>query len=192
MKALLFSGGIDSTALAWGLRPERLLFVDYGQLAAPGERRAACAIVRELGAHFDEVTIDARQIGSGAMVGGIPVSNAAPEFWPFRNQFLVTVAAMRYADVPLEAIMIGSVMGDDVHPDGTLAFREALAGLLNVQAGPELEAPGADVTTEEMISLYGVPPTLLGWTYSCHTGEWACGSCRGCHKHNQIMAAAAP
>ena len=191
MRVLLFSGGIDSTVLAWWLRPERLLFVDYGQLSAPGEERAAVPVARDLGLPLDVRRVDLRPFGHGTMAGTAALNPGAPEFWPYRNQVLVTLAAMAYADRNPLSILIGTVLGDDVHPDGSVAFREAMNGILAAQGNTTLEAPGAGSTTEQLIALSRAPLSVLGWTYSCHTGEWACGRCRGCIKHAQVMAWAA-
>ncbi|HMN26199.1 MAG TPA: 7-cyano-7-deazaguanine synthase, partial [Ignavibacteriaceae bacterium] len=40
-KLLLFSGGLDSTALLFLLKPDKALLIDYGQKAFEGELRAA-------------------------------------------------------------------------------------------------------------------------------------------------------
>ena len=188
MRILLFSGGIDSTVLAWWLRPERLLFVDYGQVAAAGEQRAAEAVASALGLPLEMRTVDLRTFGHGSMAGGSSLNPEAPEFWPYRNQMLVTLAAMAYADQQPDSILLGSVAGDEVHPDGTDAFRAAMDALLCVQSRTKLDTPGAGFTTEQLIERTSAPITLLGWTFSCHTGEWACGTCRGCVKHEQVMA----
>ena len=191
MRVLLFSGGIDSTVLASWLRPERLFFVDYGQVSAPGEERAAISIARDLGLPLDVRRVDLRAFGRGTMTGGAALNPDAPEFWPYRNQMLITMAAMAYADRAPLTIVIGTVLGDDVHPDGSAAFREAMTVVLATQGNTTLEAPGGAATTEQLIAISGSPLSLLGWTFSCHTGEWACGRCRGCIKHEQVMAWAA-
>jgi 7-cyano-7-deazaguanine synthase len=55
---LLFSGGIDSTCLAWMERPDRLTFIDYGQIPAAGEQRACEAIAADLGFRLDVLRAD--------------------------------------------------------------------------------------------------------------------------------------
>lgn len=192
MKVLLFSGGIDSTAIAWEHRPDRLFFVDYGQRAARGEFRAVSAIASELKLPLDVRSSDLSSFGHGTMVGGISLNPAAPEFWPYRNQMLITLAAMVYAGQSVEALMLGSVSGDEVHPDGTAEFRKAMNALLSAQSSIRLEAPACHMKSEELVRKSGAPLALLGWTFSCHTGEWACGSCRGCTKHEQIMGTVFP
>ena len=96
MRVLLFSGGIDSTCIAWLERPDRLAFVDYGQIPAKGELRACRSIADALDLPLDVHTADLRSFGGGLMAGGA-AEGAAPEFWPFRNQMLITLAAMYYA-----------------------------------------------------------------------------------------------
>src|SRR4051812_5109212 len=93
-RLLLLSGGMDSIALAWAIRPDLSLTIDYGQLAAPGEIRAAKAVCAELGLGHKVLKIDCSGIGSGDMAGARP-SEVAPvsEWWPFRNQLLVTMGA---------------------------------------------------------------------------------------------------
>lgn len=188
MRALLFSGGIDSTALAWWLKPEKLLFVDYGQVAANGELRAAKSVAKAIDRKLDVRSIPLRQFGQGSMAGDLSASSPVPEFWPYRNQALITVAAMAYADLPISSIIIGTVSGDgDRHADGRIEFVETMNRLLEMQGGPKLEAPAIKVTSEQLIADTRVPQSVLGWTFSCHTGEWACGACAGCVKHDEIM-----
>src|SRR5688500_9014701 len=94
--ALLLSGGMDSIALAWWKRPDLAFTVDYGQLAAAEEIDASAAICRELGTPHVVLRLDARELGSGDMAGSSPDPNApASDWWPYRNQFLVTLVAMK-------------------------------------------------------------------------------------------------
>jgi 7-cyano-7-deazaguanine synthase len=189
LRLLLFSGGIDSTAIASMERPDLLFFVDYGQLAAAGELRAARAISAVLEVPLDVHCADLSSFGAGAMVGGKVVSPTAPEFWPFRNQMLVTLAVMAHADrEPLE-ILIGTVAGDQVHPDGTQAFVTSMNTLLESQGDYRLRAPAIGLSAEGLMARARLPREILGWTFSCHTGEWACGQCRGCSKHDELKLA---
>lgn len=187
MKVLLFSGGLDSTALAFWLRPHRLLFVDYGQLSAQGELRAATKISSELGLDLDTRRVDARSCGAGDMAGGISISDQASEFWPYRNQFLITLAAMTYASEPTLSILVGTVRTDRVHPDGHPIFFRKLQAVLRTQADVQIEAPAQSITTKTLIKRAGVPRDILGWAFSCHRTDYACGQCRGCTKHFEIM-----
>jgi len=86
----------------------------------------------------------------------------------------------------LSEIMVGTVRTDRQHPDGRRKFIGAMNRLLQSQSAITLRAPAAAETTEELVARSGVPFSLLGWTFSCHTGEWACGQCNGCRKHLQV------
>lgn len=189
MKVLLFSGGMDSTALAWSLRPERLTFINYGQIPAAGEERACRAISNELGLPLDVHNVDLLAFGSGAMAGRKQQDGAQPEFWPYRNQMLITLAAMAYETQGLSALIIGTVRSDRAHPDGRAAFVRTIDRLLLIQSNVRVLAPAAKLSSQELVRQSEVPLSLLGWTFSCHTGEWACGQCRGCNKHGEVMAA---
>ena len=187
MRVLLFSGGLDSTALAFLLRPDHLLFVDYGQVSAEGELRAAKKISSELELNLETRQVNARACGAGDMAGGVTLSNEAPEFWPYRNQFLITLAAMTFAKESELSISIGTVRTDRVHPDGRPAFLRKLQAALRSQADVRIEAPAISITSRTLIKRAGVPGDILGWAFSCHRANYACGQCRGCAKHFQIV-----
>lgn len=190
LKILLLSGGIESTALAYWLKPDQTLTVNYGQIAAEGEERAAAEIARELSIPHAISRIDARDLGQGTMVGQSGTnSEAAPEWWPFRNQLLATVAAMRFAGSGQGEIIVGTVASDAVHCDGRAEFVDAMDAVLSSQKpGFRYRAPALRMSTAELILKSGVSRSLLGWTFSCHVATPPCGECRGCLKHIEIMA----
>lgn len=188
MKLLLFSGGLDSTALAHWLKPDKLLFINYGQFQAQGELQAATKIASELDLSLDVREIDCRSMGSGQMVGKPSLSIAAPEFWPYRNQLLITLAGMAYAaEVKLE-ILIGTVRTDRIHPDGTAKFLNSMRRLLRAQGSATLEAPASRLSSATLQQRAKVPIEILSWAFSCHRANLACGQCRGCTKHFETLA----
>jgi len=189
VKALLFSGGIDSTAIAAWQRPDILVTVDYGQAPAGGELRAATAIAERLGLRHQVIRIDCRQLGQGHLAGreASPLG-AAPEWWPYRNQWLVTVCAMRFVSEGLRDVLIGTVAGDEVHRDGRPAFVDALDMLLSLQeGGVRLRAPAIGLRSEDLLERAPGVAGLLPWTFSCHVADQACGQCRGCAKHRMVL-----
>lgn len=194
VKALLFSGGIDSTAIAVWQRPDLLVSVDYGQAPAGGELRAATAIAERLALHHEIIRIDCRQLGQGHLAGrDASALGAAPEWWPYRNQLLVTVCAMRFVSDGLKQVLIGTVAGDEVHHDGRPAFVDALNTLLNLQeGGVNLLAPAIGLSSETLLERVPGVAELLPWTFSCHVSDQACGQCRGCAKHRMVLAKAGP
>ena len=97
MKVLLLSGGIKSTCLAKTWKPDVCLTIDYGQIPAAGEIRAAKNVAKFFGLPHRLLDINAASLGSGQMAGKPKIKQATiPELWPFRNQFLVTLAAMKF------------------------------------------------------------------------------------------------
>jgi 7-cyano-7-deazaguanine synthase len=160
------------------LKPEKLVFFDYGQRPAKGEARASHAVAAALGVELDVRRADMSAFGHGTMsISGAPLASAskAPEFWPYRNQMLITFAAMMYAAGPLTEILIGTVVGDDTHPDGSREFVSNIDELVRLQSGVRVSAPAIEMTTLQLVRKAAVPKSVLGWTFSCHTGEWACG-----------------
>lgn len=188
---LLLSGGIDSIALAAWRRPAVCLTVHYGQRPALAEIRSSERVCQELGLHHEILDIPLRSIGSGLLAGleHVPASTN-PEFWPFRNQFLITLGAMAAMRHCLNKVVIGTVRSDRRHKDGSVQFVEAMGDLLALQEGSiALEAPAMHLSSTELVRTSGVTVELLGWAHSCHTAEMACGQCPGCNKHSEIMQA---
>lgn len=188
MKALLLSGGMDSIAVAFWQRPEIAITIDYGQRAAEAEIAAASQVAKEIGMQHEIITIDCRVIGSGDMAGNDALDVApVPEWWPFRNQLLVTFAAARGIVLGVTEVMTGSVSSDGTHADGRPEFYDAMDRVTAVQEGGiRISAPALTMTTAELVRRSGVPREILAWAHSCHTGNLACGQCRGCVKHYQV------
>lgn len=193
MRVLLLSGGIDSTALAAWQRPDACLTVDYGQGPARGEMAAAASVAAELGLRHHALRVDLSELGIGPLAGKPPSELAeAPEWWPYRNQMLLTLAGMRFVAEGLAEIMIGAV-ATDVHADGRPPFIDAVDGLMALQEGNvRVTAPALHLTSAEVVRRAGLDRGLLGATFSCHVMEYACGRCRGCEKHEEVLASLDP
>jgi 7-cyano-7-deazaguanine synthase len=189
--AILLSGGIDSAALAFWKKPRLAITVDYGQHPADAEIQSATIIARELGIEHQVVRTKFRELGSGLLAGTPQVALApSPEWWPYRNQLLVTIGAMAAICKGCSALIIGTVASDHLHADGTREFVSALDALLGLQEGSmRLSAPALDMTSAELVEVSAIPDALLAWCHSCHTGDLACGHCRGCVKNEQTKSA---
>lgn len=187
--AILLSGGMDSIALAYWLRPSIAITVDYGQVAAEAEIRASKTICSQLGIMHDVLTIDCRAIGSGEMAAATPAQVApAREWWPFRNQLLITFAAARLIKLGQKRLLVGSVKTDGEYQDGRKEFYARIDQIVSSQEGGiRVEAPAIDMTTEELIRKSGIGFDLLAWSHSCTHGNLACGVCRSCIKHRCVM-----
>lgn len=190
MRVLLFSGGVESACLAAMTKPDLALTIDYGQVCAPGEIRAAKHIASIIGMDHRVIEVSLGHLGAGEMTG-FPSDDSedrVPEHWPFRNQMLLTVAAMALADCDLRELIIGTVLTDSVHNDGTPEFLSAMERLLQTQLSDfKLSAPASTMTTDDLVRSSGVGRDLMGWTFSCHRAEVACGACRGCNKSLELF-----
>jgi len=188
--ALLLSGGMDSIAIAYWLRPQCAITVDYGQKPAAAELRAASAVSTALGIDHHVIVADLSALGSGDMAGSAALSVAAlSEWWPFRNQMLLTLGAMRAVALGVNRLLIGTLATDGGHADGRSEFVEAMDRVLRAQEGAiSLEAPAINLTAAQLIRESGVPMEILAWAHSCHVSDYACGLCRGCRKHYETLA----
>ena len=187
-KAILLSGGMDSIALAYWLRPEVAITLDYGQRAAEAEITAATRVARILGMEHYVLRIDCSSLGSGDLVGSEPISDAPiTEWWPYRNQMLVTLALMKAIQLGVGELMVGSVKTDAQHLDGTPELYEQLSKLVSMQEGEiKVTAPAIGLTTVELVQKAGIPDRILMYAHSCHTSNFPCGRCHGCNKYMYV------
>lgn len=187
--AVLLSGGMDSIAVAYWRKPEAAITIDYGQQPAAAEMRAAAAAAETLGLEHHVVRADLSALGSGDMAGSAALAVApVSEWWPFRNQMLITLAAMKGVTIGVERLLIGTLQTDEFHADGRAAFIKAIDALLRLQEGAmTLDAPAIALSAVELVRTSGVPMELLAWAHSCHVADYACGLCRGCRKHYETL-----
>ena len=181
-KAILLSGGMDSIALAYWMHPEVAITLDYGQRSAEAEITAASQVANILSMEHHVLRIDCSSLGSGDLVGTTPIGNApVSEWWPYRNQMLVTLALMKAIQLGVCELMVGSVKTDAQHTDGTAAFYEQLSKLVLMQEGSiKVTAP------VELVKRSGIPENILMYAHSCHTSNHPCGRCHGCTKYMYV------
>jgi 7-cyano-7-deazaguanine synthase len=187
--ALLLSGGMDSLSIAWWKRPDFAITLNYGQLAAQAELSASSSICKYLGISHQILNIDCRSLGSGDMAGAQANSHApASDWWPYRNQMLITLAAMKAISLGVTHLWLGTVKTDNAHQDGTTEFIDAISKLMFLQEGAILiEAPAIGFSTAELVRVSGIPADLLAWAHSCHKADVPCGNCRGCNKYFEVF-----
>jgi 7-cyano-7-deazaguanine synthase len=189
MKGLLLSGGLDSTALAYKHKPDIAFNINYGQCAAEAENRAAHAVCDALSIKLISIEIDCSDLGSGDLTGR-PAIGIAPksDWWPFRNQLLITLCAMKAVEFDCSSILIGTVKSDQYHTDGTPEFvRNINQLMISQEGGLKIEAPDINLTTTELIRSSNVPFELLALSHSCHKANLPCANCRGCNKHYSTL-----
>ena len=180
---------MDSIALAYWKRPTVALTLDYGQLAAEAEIEASTALARELGMDHHIIRAELRVLGSGDMAGTDANRHApASDWWPYRNQMLVTLAAMKAVTIGVEHLMLGTVTTDQTHRDGTLEFIDKMDALLACQEGKlRVTAPAIDMSTVQLILTSKAPRSLIALAHSCHKASVPCGQCRGCNKYFETL-----
>lgn len=187
--AILLSGGMDSICLTYWERPDLALTIDYGQLSALGEIQAARVVSRNLDIPHEVISVNCRKLGSGDLAGKPHLESApASEWWPFRNQLLLTLAGMRAIQFGINRLIFGSVKTDSFHQDGRAEFFEKMSDVFSLQEGHiVVSAPAINLTTPELVRASGIPRSLLAWAHSCHISRYACGHCGGCEKYYWVM-----
>lgn len=187
--ALLLSGGVDSAALAYAQQPDLAITVDYGQVTADAEIHAAQQICTERDLSHTVIRADCSDLGTGSMAEHEQIEAAStPDWWPFRNQLIITLAAMHAVKHDIDQLIVGTVESDREHADGRPAFIEKMDDIVSFQEGSiTIVTPAIDQTSTELVETSGAPLSLLAWTHSCHTSNNACGECRGCTKRSEVM-----
>lgn len=180
VSVLLFSGGIDSTLLASVYRPDLLLFIDYGQVCAQGELKAASQIAGLINIPLEKLHIALGGLGIGRLSG----QKSSSSFWPLRNQALLTLAAMRFSSA--KEIWIGT-SPKDIYKDCTSEFISAFSNLLAIQnSKTKVSAPLFETSFSDLVKK--LPNKgILNLTFSCHSGELPCGNCAGCKKNATFL-----
>lgn len=187
---LLLSGGLDSTTLAYTHNPDLTVTVDYGQCCADAEIQASAQIADQLNLEHEVIKVDCKNLGTGTMAGRQETDlGSAPEWWPYRNQLVITLVAMDVVRRGADRLLVGAVADDQNHADGQAKFFELLDSLLSFQEGNlGVEAPVVDKTTEGLVREANPPESLLGWTHSCTTSDEACGECSSCKKRQRVLS----
>ncbi|MEW6552244.1 MAG: 7-cyano-7-deazaguanine synthase [Campylobacterota bacterium] len=190
MTALLLSGGIDSISILYWKKPDIALTIDYGQNCSKAEISAAKYACNVLKIKHYVLTIDCSELGSGDLSKNMTTHELAPfsDWWPFRNQLLITFAAMYLLKFNVKKILIGSLKADEQFKDGTDEFTRLISKLISFQEGGiSIEAPAIDMSSIELIKKSNIPLSLLLCAHSCHKKNIPCGSCRGCNKYLSVI-----
>jgi 7-cyano-7-deazaguanine synthase len=185
---LLFSGGLDSSALLYWKKPTLALIIDYGQLTFKAEQRAATEIAKAINVPL-EIKSFGGLSGAGSLFDGkFNKTDKYSEWWPFRNQFLITVASMYAIKNNIPTVLIGLTKSDTIYADSTEPFVSAMNKLTKIQEGAiEVVAPGMHYSTLELIKTSQIPLSILSWSHSCNTSHNPCGRCFSCKKYIQIF-----
>lgn len=187
-KAVLLSGGVDSICLVCGIKPEIAYTIDYGQNVAKREIYVSNYICNKLNIEHKVIKVDCKHLGSGSLVNSVSADiSPSEEWWPFRNQLLITIASMQAIKDSVKQIYLASVKSDNFHKDGTKDFYKLINNLLFFQEGKiAVICPTLEYFSHELIEKYNVPINLITIAHSCHISNLACGKCSGCVKQLKV------
>lgn len=182
---ILLSGGMDSISLAYWKKPKYAFTINYGQKPAKAEIAAAAQVSKLLDMEHYIIDIDCSSLGSGDMNGQAPLDIAPiSEWWPYRNQLLITLACMKGVALNMNELFVGSVLSDGAHADGTKLFYENASTLIKLQEGNiAVSVPAIEMNTIDLIKKSEIPLSTLLWAHSCHTSNEPCMHCNGCKKY---------
>jgi 7-cyano-7-deazaguanine synthase len=172
--ALLLSGGIESTILAYEYKPDIAITIDYGQASANSEIKASKYICNKL--NINHIILD---------VNILKYFNKKIEEWiPYRNQYLLTLATMILAEYEISELLIGTISTDKIHPDGSIEFIESFNNLLQIEK-PRIKviAPLIMLTSDELLEKTNIPLSLLSIAHSCTESSFPCNKCKSCKKY---------
>lgn len=187
-KAVLLSGGIDSICLTYGIKPEIAYTIDYGQNASEREIYVSKFICKELDIEHKIIEVNCRQLGSGSLSNRSELDIApSVEWWPYRNQLLITIALMQGIKDEIKELHLASVKSDNFHRDGTNEFYKLINELVSYQEGEiSIKCETVNYYSHELANKYSVPIELLSIAHSCHISNIACGRCSGCIKQQRV------
>ena len=180
---------MDSIALAFWKKPKYAFTIDYGQKPAKSEIQAARQVSSFLGIEHYVVEVDCSKLGSGDLSNRKPIDIAPiSEWWPYRNQLLVTLACMKGVSLGVDKLYVGSVKSDDCHIDGTKEFYHLLNKVMSYQEGNvSILTPSIELSTLELIRQSKIPTSIIFWAHSCHTSNSPCMHCNGCKKYLYVL-----
>lgn len=194
-KALLFSGGMDSTTLLWWLRDRgesvRAISVDYGQRHRI-ELQWAAALAEGLGVPHKTISLDLNTIGGSPLTDthlDVPAAEDGAQVRtvvPFRNMLFVTLAAAYAETQGIDELYLAPVKDDyAAYRDCRRIFYDSLEQSLALGATREtsfrLYTPFVERWKVDVVKIgieLGVPYEK---THTCYEGRRpACGRCDAC------------
>lgn len=188
-RAILLSGGLDSIALMYLEKPSIAITIDYGQKCSKAELNASVKVCKILNIKHIKINIDCSKIGSGDLFNNRPLNiGKSEEWWPFRNQLIITIAAIKAITLGVQELLIGTVKSDDQYRDGTSEFFSRVNDLISYQEGGiKISAPAINLSSIDLIKKSKIPNDILYWAHSCNKNNVPCGLCDSCLKYIQTM-----
>jgi len=191
-RLVLLSGGLDSAATLYTSAPTeaQAMFVDYGQVSAGAEERAARALANARGVGLEVVRVsDLARLGAGTLARADATAGAdgstdqqRQEWFPARNLMLCAIGAISLARAGGGELALGTI--SESYRDTRVEFFEsverAIGEALPAETCIALVVPSEDrATALRRACVAGLEPRL---TFSCNRRPdrhcWRCASCR--------------
>ncbi len=188
---LLLSGGVESSTLlhqlAQGGEALQGLFVDYGQRAAPHERRAAEDQCEPLG--VEVVVLDLSRVGATFRRGQ---DRKAHVPLPHRNLVALSLALSYATNLGARRIYLAVNREDTLdYPSASHAFLAQFRLTAGLLGDVELRTPYVSMGKTDIVRRGAELGVDFDVTYSCLVGYPVhCGRCPQCRKRRAAFAAA--
>jgi len=187
----LLSGGIDSSILLYWLVSKdyevKPLFINYGQVAAPGEFRCAKYHCKKNGLKLEEVDIP--KISKLTLNKLTSPNSSENLFYPNRNMLLLSIAGIYAYEDRCDVISIGLVKAG-VFPDATREFIEQSTNLLCTSLGKQIAviSPFLSLDKKEAVYIGKQLNVSIFNTYSCVANPLtACSVCDKCKERSDVL-----
>jgi 7-cyano-7-deazaguanine synthase len=183
--AVLFSGGIDSTAVTLASEKHMVgLFMNYGQRAAEMEGIAARKLAEYFTMRLEEIDIDKRVFGKHCLdtnpmfADYLPLGDSVPVV-PGRNALLITTGIAWCQAHGFSELHVGLHKTDSGVPDSNQEFFRAMSTIAQAY-DVELVAPFLNDPKEVLLDVV-FRNGLVSMTWSCYdNGPKHCGICGAC------------
>lgn len=196
---LLYSGGIDSTAVGLLLQEQGYevypLFIDYGQSALEAEK----CLVKKMPPKLDFkpvkiIKFDVKQLSKSQLLGGKAVEDA--QAWvPGRNTLFMVLAGIYAQQIDADGIALGYMLDDNfVFGDNDYFHHLAVESVLSRSFLRPMKTflPACSLTKKDLIKLL-LKKKVLSSTVSCWNPKLegsriiSCKKCANCLEREKFI-----
>lgn len=177
--ALLLSGGMRSTCLAWMYRPDIAIAIDYGQPAFAAELRSASAVCAELDIAMRVMSL--REAGGADDDLGCSIVTALAsdeEPWGLNGAGLIAAGVTEAYRLGASRLLIASRTRDNL---ALIRIAETDGNVLRAGLA-EPVFPAIAHSTDALVKAGRVPGRLLLLTHNCVRSNTPCHDCPACDR----------
>lgn len=204
---LIYSGGMDSTALLYklvsdyGVKNVYTISFDYKSKHNDQEYKMAKLNCEKLGVsniripiHFINDYFKSDLLSSGGKIpeGHYAESNMKKTVVPFRNGIMLSIAIGYAESIEANKVFIGNHAGDHaVYPDCRATFISAIneASAYGTYNNVNIVSPFGNITKTDIAKIGYNSNVDWSLTYSCYNGEDVqCGRCSTCFERREAFS----